>query len=118
VLSRKNSSSTFPSTVNVIRADYDSPSDLQKAFTGQDVVISLIAVTAVSDQNKFIDAAIAAGVKRFIPSEFGANTADPRARDAVPPSEAKYATVNYLKSKEKEISWTSFVTGSYILACD
>jgi uncharacterized protein YbjT (DUF2867 family) len=112
VLSRKGSSSTFPSDINVIRADYDSPDDLRKAFKGQDVVISLITVTVVGDQNKFVDAAIAAGVQRFIPSEFGTNTADPRARVIVPPSEAKYATVNYLKSKEKEISWTSFVTGT------
>ncbi|KAF2829975.1 isoflavone reductase family protein [Ophiobolus disseminans] len=113
VLSREGSSSTFPSTVKVIHANYDSPDSLKKALEGQDVVISLVAGVALGDQNKFIDAAIAAGVKRYVPSEFGSNTTDARTRAIVPVFEAKYGTVNYLKSKEKDISWTSFVTGPF-----
>jgi hypothetical protein len=35
VLSRKGSSPTFPSNVNVIRADYDSPDDLRKLSTAK-----------------------------------------------------------------------------------
>jgi hypothetical protein len=113
VLSREGSSSTFPSTVKVIHANYDSPDSLKKAFEGQDVVLSLVAGHVLGDQNKFIDAAIAAGVKRYIPSEFGSNTTDARTRAIVPVFEAKYGTVNYLKTKEKEISWTSFITGPF-----
>jgi hypothetical protein len=113
VLSRESSSATFPSNVNVIRANYDSPDALKKAFEGQDVVISLLASTMTGDQNKFIDAAIAAGVQRFIPSEFGSNTKDAQTRAIVPAFEAKFGTVNYLKSKEKEISWTSIIPGPF-----
>ena len=113
VLSREGSSSTFPSGVKVIRANYDSTDSLKDAFKGQDVVISLLASAVLGDQNKFIDAAIAAGVQRFLPSEFGSNTTDPRTRAIVPAFEAKYGTVNYLKSKEREISWTSLINGPF-----
>lgn len=97
----------------MIHADYDSESSLKDAFQGQDAVISLVGGTAIGDQDKLINGAIAAGVKRFIPSEFGSNTADKRLRDIVPVFEPKFGTVNYLKSKESEISWTSVVTGVF-----
>lgn len=71
----------------------------------------------LGDQNKFIDAAIAAGVQRFVPSDFGSNTTDAKLRAIVPASESKFGTVNYLKSKEKEISWTSFITGAFFDWC-
>ena len=100
--------------MKVVKADYDSPDSLKEAFKGQDAVISLVGGTALGDQNKLIDAAIAAGVKRFIPSEFGSNTADARTRAIVPVFEAKFSTVNYLKSKEKEISWTAIATGPFL----
>lgn len=113
VLSREGSNSTFPSGVNVLRANYDSLDSLKQAFQGQDVVISLVGGGALGDQNKLIDAAIAAGVKRFVPSEFGSNTPNPKTRAIVPVFEAKVGTVNYLKSKEDAISWTSVVTGPF-----
>lgn len=113
VLSREGSSSTFPSGVNVLRANYESVDSLKQALEGQDAVISIVGGSALGDQNKLIDAAIAAGVKRFIPSEFGSNTPDSRTRAIVPVFEAKFGTVNYLKSKEDVISWSSVVTGPF-----
>jgi hypothetical protein len=113
VLSRPGSKSTFPSGVKVIRADYDSHDSLKDAFQGQDAVISLVGGMALGDQNKLIDAAIAAGVKRFLPSEYGSNTPDKRVREFAPFLKAKTGTVDYLKSKEKEISWTSIITNAF-----
>ena len=113
ILSREGSNSTFPSGVNVIRANYDDPESLKKAFQGQDVVISLVGGNALGDQNKLIDASIAAGVKRFFPSEFGSDTPNPRAREVVPIFSAKIGAVAYLKSKESAISWTSVITGPF-----
>jgi hypothetical protein len=86
---------------------------LKEAFQGQDAVISLVGGMALGDQDKLIDAAIAAGVKRFVPSEYGSNTLDERARAIVPIFDAKFETVKYLRSKEKEISWTGIVTGAF-----
>ncbi|CAN9178072.1 unnamed protein product [Alternaria alternata] len=113
VLSREGSSSTFPLGVKVLRANYNSIDSLKTALRGQDVVVSLVAGSALGDQKTLIDAAIAAGVKRFLPSEFGSNTTDARTRAIVPMYESKVETVNYLKSKESEISWTSIVTGPF-----
>ncbi|OCK82932.1 isoflavone reductase [Lepidopterella palustris CBS 459.81] len=113
VLSRQESKSTFPPGVKVIKADYSSASTLTPAFKGQDAVISIVGGTALGDQEKFIDAAIAAGVKRFLPSEFGSNTPDDRVRSIVPVFAAKKSAVDYLKGKEKEISWTSLITGPF-----
>ncbi|CAI9629927.1 hypothetical protein GT037_007267 [Alternaria burnsii] len=113
VLSREGSSSTFPPGVKVLRADYNSMDSLKTAFMGQDVVVSLVAGAVLGNQNNLIDAAIAAGVKRFLPSEFGSNTTDARTRAIVPMYKSKVETVDYLKSKESEISWTSIVTGPF-----
>ena len=46
VLSRAESTATFPSDVNVIKADYSNKEALIKACTGQDVVISVVGVAA------------------------------------------------------------------------
>ena len=97
----------------MLRANYDSMDSLKTAFMGQDVVVSLVAGAVLGNQNKLIDAAIAAGVKRFLPSEFGSNTTDARTRAIVPMYKSKVETVDYLKSKESEISWTSIVTGPF-----
>lgn len=67
----------------------------------------------LGDQKKLIDAAIAAGVKRFLPSEYGSDTPNAELRKIVPVFEGKYETVNYLKSKEAEISWSSIITGAF-----
>ncbi|CAN9154144.1 unnamed protein product [Alternaria alternata] len=111
VLSRQQSSSQFPEGVRVIRADYDDPNSLKSAIKGQDVVISTVGGAATGDQNRFIDAAVAAGVKRFLPSEYGPNTQDPRVVEFIPILPSKMQTVDYLRSKEDRMEWTSLVTG-------
>lgn len=75
VISRRESSSNFPPSVRVVKVDYKSDSELANAVKGQDAVVSTIATSALPIQQKIIDAAVKAGVKRFIPSEFGINTA-------------------------------------------
>ncbi|KAH8688550.1 isoflavone reductase [Ilyonectria robusta] len=77
ILARKESTSIFPEGIPVFKADYTNQSEIQLAMEGQDVVICTIGANAAGDQNIFIDAAIAAGVQRFFPSEFG-----PYPRDA------------------------------------
>jgi nucleoside-diphosphate-sugar epimerase len=113
VVSRQESDRTFPPNVKVIKADYSSQESLTNALKGQDVVLSLVGGAALGDQKKLIDAAIAAGVKRFLPSEYGSNVEDERTRKIVPVFEAKKGAVNYLKSKEDVIEWSSLVTGGF-----
>ncbi|KAF2116826.1 isoflavone reductase family protein-like protein CipA [Lophiotrema nucula] len=113
VLTRESSSSTFPSSVKVHKADYNSIDSLKAAFQGQDAVLSFVGGTAIGDQEKLIDAAIAAGVKRFLPSEYGSNTPNPKVVEIVPIFKGKLGAVDYLKKKESEISWTSVITGPF-----
>ncbi|RDH29242.1 NAD(P)-binding protein [Aspergillus welwitschiae] len=112
VLSRDSSTSTFPDGLKVIKSDYSHDS-LVSAFKGQDAVISIVGNGGFSNQQKLIDAALAAGVKRFIPSEFGNNTADERVRALAPLLDGKKAVVDYLKEKQDRLSWTALITGPF-----
>ncbi|KAK7970246.1 hypothetical protein PG996_001319 [Apiospora saccharicola] len=108
-LSRAGSASTPPVGVDVKKVDYGSPEALQAALAGQDALISVIATTATGEQYPFIDAAIAAGVQRIIPSEFGINTRTvphPGLRAMV---QSKIKLVDYLQEKSREnpgLTWT------------
>lgn len=86
-----------------------------QAFKGQDAVVSTIATASTVQQKAIIDAAIKAGVKRFIPSEFGSDTRNEKAVAILPQIfKGKLETVEYLKCKEKEgLTWTAFVTGPF-----
>ncbi|EXJ66440.1 uncharacterized protein A1O5_10592 [Cladophialophora psammophila CBS 110553] len=111
VLTRLSSNATFPADASVIKTSY-SESELVKAFEGQDAVVSSVGPTGFQDQKVFIDAAITAGVKRFIPSEFSANTMSPTVRELVPVFEAKKVIIDYLREKENTgLTWTGLSIG-------
>ncbi|KAH7261786.1 hypothetical protein BKA59DRAFT_461818 [Fusarium tricinctum] len=81
VLTRSGSKATFPEGTKVIEVDYDSLDSLTAALQGQDAVVSLVGSLVIPSQDLLIDAAVAAGVKRFLPSEFGSNLAVPSVRN-------------------------------------
>ncbi|MCJ1303939.1 hypothetical protein MMC08_006750 [Hypocenomyce scalaris] len=115
VLSRPSSTSSFPSYVNVFRSDYTESSLLQ-AFEGQDAVVSVVGGPAIADQRKLIDAAEKAGVKRFLPSEYGCNTNNEGTLRVVPLLRGKANTTAYLKEKARanpQFTWTSLITGPF-----
>lgn len=72
LLARSTSSAQFPAGAKVIRSEF-SLASLTEVLKGQDAVISLMPIPAAGEQVTVIEAAIAAGVKRFIPSEFGSD---------------------------------------------
>jgi uncharacterized protein YbjT (DUF2867 family) len=112
-LTRSTSKATFPSTVAVFRTDYTTAS-LIEAFKGQDAVVSTIATFSTGQQANIIDAAIAAGVKRFIPSEYGVDTSLPQIKDVLPQALPKQKTIEFLKTKEAAgLSWTGVVVGGF-----
>ncbi|KAL8726102.1 MAG: hypothetical protein Q9166_006939, partial [cf. Caloplaca sp. 2 TL-2023] len=80
VLTRQSSTHNFPPNVNVSPVDYDSLESLTSALEGQDAVVSTLASLALSKQLVLVEAAVKADVKRFIPSEFGSNTLNDKAR--------------------------------------
>lgn len=96
--------------MNVRKSDF-SDADLVSAFKGQDAVVSVVGATAFPEQKKFIDAAISAGVKRFLPSEYSANTLSPAVLQLLPLFNQKKDILEYLKSKESStFSWTAIYT--------
>lgn len=116
ILARQSSKSTFPSHIKVHRIGDDYPeTELLKALEGQDAVVSTMATAHLSRQREIIDAAIKAGVKRFVPSEFGSDTLNEKAMALLPQYfKGKKDTVDYLKTKEKEgLTWSAFVTGPF-----
>ncbi|TVY91600.1 Pinoresinol reductase [Lachnellula willkommii] len=78
VIKRPSSKASFPASVKVIPADTTSVESVTAAFQGQDAVVSAVGTEGLQGQNVLIDAAIAAGVKRFLPSEFGSDLANPK----------------------------------------
>jgi len=122
ILTRASSSAKFPGGVSVKSvSDAYSVQELTQAFQGQDAVVSAITTTAVTKDDlafRLIDAAVAAGVRRLIPSEFGTNNLDPRARSLVPVYDLKGKILEYLIQKSKDsngaLTWTSISCGSWL----
>ncbi|CAG8981977.1 hypothetical protein HYALB_00004843 [Hymenoscyphus albidus] len=116
VLTRENSKSTFPSSVKVVKADYSSVESVTAAFKGQDAVVSSVGTEGLLGQSLFVDAAIAAGVKRFIPSEFGSNLANPLTA-ALPIFGYKIATRKHIEAKVAggaDITYTYIQNGPFL----
>ncbi|KAF3916853.1 hypothetical protein ABW20_dc0109871 [Dactylellina cionopaga] len=113
-ISRSTSDVTFPRGVTVIRTDF-SDEDLVAAFKGQDVVISVVGATAFGEQKKFVDAALRAGVKRFLPSEFSVSSQNQAVLQLLPLFGQKKELVDYLRSKESEgLTWTGLASSGLL----
>lgn len=97
-MTRAGSRTKLPSSVKSIDVDFSSLDSLKAALKGQDAVVSTLGAFAAAQQTSLIDAAIAAGVKRFIPSEFGSDTTHPKV-SALPVYRDKVAAQQYLKEK-------------------
>ncbi|KAH6986950.1 NmrA-like family protein [Ilyonectria destructans] len=116
VLSRDPSNvKGVPSGVQVVQVDYASKDSLVNALKGQDVAVSTVAGTGLSDQKLIIDAGIEAGVKRYIPSDFGSFTADPNARD-LPMIHVLVGIQDYLTEKADTgaVEYTTFSIGTFL----
>ncbi|KAL9598544.1 MAG: hypothetical protein Q9219_004446 [cf. Caloplaca sp. 3 TL-2023] len=114
-LTRNGSSATFPSGVKVEKVDESYPKDqLLAVFKGQDAVVNLLPPSDVDRANSIADAAAEAGVKRFIPSEFGSDTSSPETVALVPIFAGKAQMTGYLKTKESSgMSWTAIINGAF-----
>ncbi|KAI1492302.1 hypothetical protein F5X96DRAFT_627598 [Biscogniauxia mediterranea] len=117
VLTRKDStsSSSLPSSLTVVPVDYDSIDSLTSALKDHDAVVSTLGATALSKQLLLIEASIKAGVKRFIPSEFGSNTlAEKTSR--LPVYTDKIAVQNALKqaAASSSLTYTYVLNGAFL----
>ncbi|GFF56620.1 hypothetical protein IFM61392_06607 [Aspergillus lentulus] len=116
VLTRSRSSiQEVPAGVEVVEVDYASADSLEQALRGHDAVVSTINSAAFMIQKPAIDASIRAGVKRFIPADFGALTTAPEAQDL--PVHARPVEIqDYLKEKAElgELEYTILAVGLFL----
>ncbi|KAF2759092.1 NmrA-like family protein [Pseudovirgaria hyperparasitica] len=115
VISRKSSKSTYPNGANVLSVSDDLPmGELIDALHGHDALLCTFGGTLVEMQIKLADACIAAGVRTFIPADFGScDSSSPRALELVPLYVGKTKVRDYLRSQEDKLSWTSLVCGHF-----
>jgi uncharacterized protein YbjT (DUF2867 family) len=114
-ITRQQSTATFPAEVIVKRADTSSVDALTEVLKGQDAVVSAVGTAAAGTQMTIIESAIAARVKRFIPSEFGYNTREAHGTTIGSLLKAKIETVDYLielAQKHDWFTWTGISTGT------
>lgn len=116
VLSRSSSKSTYPSPTQVNRISDDFPmEELVSALRGQDALVVVFAGTNDELQIRLADAAATAGVKRFIPADFGScDSSSERALELMPLYVAKKKVRQHLEELESQgLSWTSLVCGHF-----
>ncbi|KFY35868.1 hypothetical protein V494_05520 [Pseudogymnoascus sp. VKM F-4513 (FW-928)] len=111
VLTRPESTATYPAGIKTIQSDYSEQS-LVDAFQGQDAVVSALGAAGLAEEIKIIDAAVKAGVKRFIPSEYGSNSKNEKATALIPFFGLKAQINAHLKEQEaKGLTWTGIAAG-------
>ncbi|RAL04829.1 uncharacterized protein BO80DRAFT_490986 [Aspergillus ibericus CBS 121593] len=93
----------------------DGLGSLTAALQGIDAVVSTVGNAAIENQTLLIDAATAAGVKRFIPSEFGAVTTNPTL-EHLPIYSPVSRIRKYLQEKAAtgELSWSVLACGAFL----
>lgn len=101
VLARQSSQAQFPASVKVVRVDYNSVPDLTAALTGQNAVVSVLTTSAMETQIPLIEAAMKAGVRRYLPSEFCANIGNPKAA-SLPVYHSKLAIHEAIKQQARD----------------
>jgi hypothetical protein len=88
---------------------------LTAALEGIDGLVSTVGAGAIDGQTILIDAAIAAGVKRFIPSEYGSCTTDSKLEN-FPVYAGMFKIKRYLQEKADsgQLSWTVLACGAFL----
>lgn len=99
----------------MVKVDFESLDSLSTALEGQQALVSALATPAVLTQKLLIDAAVKAGVKRIIPSEFGCNLHNAKTR-ALPVYADKVAIEEYLNELAVKglLSYTLIFNGPFL----
>ncbi|KAF4556551.1 Hypothetical protein D9617_1g084290 [Elsinoe fawcettii] len=106
---------TLPENVNIKVVDIASRTALQEAFTDQQVVFDTSRASSVDTAIPIIDAAVAAGVSRFVLSEYSMDPAETEPRK-LPPFQGKDLAMQHIQklADENKISWSSISTGAFL----
>lgn len=117
IITRKSSTSILPSSefpTFTVGDDYPAL-ELLQAFQGQDAVVCCMSPWAMDKQFHIIDIAVQAGVKHFIPGEFGGDSTNAKAVEMIPPLKVRNDVVAYLRAQEGNgLSWTAVINGQIL----
>ncbi|OAP62687.1 hypothetical protein AYL99_01914 [Fonsecaea erecta] len=114
-LSRQSSTARFADEVAVARvADNYPVTELTEVFKDVDVVVSAVSMMGMHEQYKFIDACLAAKVKRYFPTEFGLDDLPDWLLQLREMFKIKHDVRDYLISKEDTgLEWTSICCNAF-----
>jgi len=120
LLQRESSKPAPPhsSSTKVITLSNDFPSEqLISALQGHDALVSALPGSAVEPHKNLANACIKAGIKRFIPADYGSvDSSDSIVAELVPLYKQKTAVrehLTQLSSQHPDFSWTSLVCGHF-----
>ncbi|KAJ4859825.1 nmrA-like family domain-containing protein [Trichoderma breve] len=111
LLRESNSSKIELDGVKIAKMNYGSIDFMVDALKGQDAVVSTMNHLYYDEQKALVEAAVKAGVKRFLPSEYGLDVSIPSVR-AVPYLSAKGLIQDLLK--ELGMAYTILYTGPFL----
>lgn len=86
-----------------------SDSDLKSALEGKDALICILTGSDLHLSGPLVDAASSAGIKLFIPSEYGLNTSNSKIRELLPPYRTRYEVQEKLRGSG--MSWKAIYSG-------
>lgn len=115
VLTRSKKPGVFEKGLKVLEVDFTSVESLTAALQGVDAIVATVAGSAIESQLLLIDAAVAAGVKRFIPSEYGSVSTNPKIQHL--PFYSSFAKIRgrlQEKAQKGQITWTVFLCGAFL----
>ncbi len=123
ILSREGSTSTDSLASHprqkIAKVNFEDVNSITSALEGIEGVVSNVASHVLLSQKKIIDAAVTAGVKRFLPSDFGSDLSV-EANKSVPLNMPKIEIHHYLAEKSKthpEFSYTFVCNGPFFDWC-
>lgn len=98
--------------------DYESPGSLEQALRGQDAVVTALSAKNEAQSQALLTASVQAGVKRFLPSEFGSDTMNlAAAKLPVFASKKKLQSLVEALAVENKISYTYVISGPFFDFC-
>lgn len=117
VLTRK-AGVTFPAGITAKVVDFSSSEALGVALQGQDAVVDALSNPDPNVSIGLIDAAVTAGVYRYIAPEFSTDPKDEKTR-SLPVFQGKAQIYNHLQkvANDQKITWTAISNGAFLDWC-
>jgi uncharacterized protein YbjT (DUF2867 family) len=111
----RNAAASFPAGVTAEVVDFTSITALAAALQGQDAVVDAISSPDPTVSIRLIDAAVTAGVYRYIAPEFSNDPNNDRTR-ALPVFGGKKQIYEHLQkvASEHDITWTAISNGAFL----